>query len=465
LILFEASDDLFYPVLVELTCRCVDLAQQFIFFVKKRDEFHEKSLLNIYYLFNLTLQLLILTVDICIMFISTRGTISNEKPRRHMSKLLYIRLFFIISEIISMFIGVFLLTRISIDFSWGSVYLTVVVNVIVNFLVIIIILILALCLFDPVSNLSDEEPAETKINNVLQYLKRLFCCCYCCFSRMKMKNKIDMNYKNSFKEITALLEIFIRHGDMVPSDIAAGLILIGNKEVNQFERESIKHKKMSKNRIENDDKEMEKRAQWMNINEATHYFKYAVSSYYLYKFTCILPYYIARITPNVTPYYIYKQHLPKYKNFYCNQNCCCSEEENVDEIVNVPPPLEPNQTIIIDGGNSKNRKNNLEIFKSITNLKDEDIIYVNFHNKLFLVPFCVVVDHEKKCVVIAIRGTLSLSDALIDLTANIGYFDVDHLKHQPCHLGILNTAEFILNKIRDEKLLEKAFQLNPVSLN
>jgi hypothetical protein len=37
-----------------------------------------------------------------------------------------------------------------------------------------------------------------------------------------------------------------------------------------------------------------------------------------------------------------------------------------------------------------------------------DIIYANFTNEAFLSPFCVVVDHFKKTVIITIRGTLSM---------------------------------------------------------
>ena len=49
------------------------------------------------------------------------------------------------------------------------------------------------------------------------------------------------------------------------------------------------------------------------------------------------------------------------------------------------------------------------------------------------------------------------------MTADCGYFDVDHLKEQPCHIGILNTAQNIYNQLKNDNLLEKAFYHNPVS--
>jgi hypothetical protein len=48
------------------------------------------------------------------------------------------------------------------------------------------------------------------------------------------------------------------------------------------------------------------------------------------------------------------------------------------------------------------------------------------------------------------------------MTAECGFFDVDGLQNQPCHIGILNTAENILRKIKSQNLLEEAFRANPV---
>ena len=54
-------------------------------------------------------------------------------------------------------------------------------------------------------------------------------------------------------------------------------------------------------------------------------------------------------------------------------------------------------------------------------------------------------------------------DVITDMTAECGYFDVDDLKNQPCHIGILNTAENIYQKIKDDNLLLEAFRTNPVN--
>lgn len=43
--------------------------------------------------------------------------------------------------------------------------------------------------------------------------------------------------------------------------------------------------------------------------------------------------------------------------------------------------------------------------------------YASFHNSVFQTPFYVAIDHSTKSIVVAVRGTMSLRDAITDLTA------------------------------------------------
>lgn len=52
-----------------------------------------------------------------------------------------------------------------------------------------------------------------------------------------------------------------------------------------------------------------------------------------------------------------------------------------------------------------------------TGVHAHDIVYASFHNYVYQPAFCVVLDHEKQQVVVAIRGTLSLEDCLTDAIA------------------------------------------------
>ena len=47
------------------------------------------------------------------------------------------------------------------------------------------------------------------------------------------------------------------------------------------------------------------------------------------------------------------------------------------------------------------------------------------------------------------------------MNAGVGYFNVDHLINQACHLGILNNADNVYNRIKSHNLLEEAFRTNP----
>jgi hypothetical protein len=48
-------------------------------------------------------------------------------------------------------------------------------------------------------------------------------------------------------------------------------------------------------------------------------------------------------------------------------------------------------------------------------LSHPDLIYTSIEGKLFKSPFAVCVDHDLKAVIIAIRGTMSTTDFLVDL--------------------------------------------------
>ncbi len=50
----------------------------------------------------------------------------------------------------------------------------------------------------------------------------------------------------------------------------------------------------------------------------------------------------------------------------------------------------------------------LKAFKLMTKVSSKDILYASFSNELFLVPFCVLADHEQKTIVIAVRGAFSI---------------------------------------------------------
>ncbi len=140
--------------------------------------------------------------------------------------------------------------------------------------------------------------------------------------------------------------------------------------------------------------------------------------------------------------------------------CCCTNIKSKSTL-----SISSNQSDISSKkftvlGDTKGRRH-LKAFKFLSKIEECDLVYANFQNELFLVPFCILIDHLKKTVVITIRGTLSIRDVITDMTAECGYFDVDDLIDQPCHIGILNTAQNIYQRIKEENLLAESFRINP----
>ena len=238
--------------------------------------------------------------------------------------------------------------------------------------------------------------------------------------------------------------MLFRGGDLTPSDVLAGTILLSEKEHDQFNREAQIHKRNArKNRLsENSLNEIPK---WMNINESCYFIRYAVACY-------------------SWPYYIYMHNLRGFSHLCCNNSMCfclpSAPASNAAENLADPSIIEDSlrNNLIVEADANKVR--HMKAFKFLAKIEEQDMIYANFNNELFLVPFCVLVDHFKKCVVITIRGTLSMRDVITDVTAECGCFDIDDLTNQACHVGIKNTADNIYNKIKSNKLLEKAFRNN-----
>jgi len=50
--------------------------------------------------------------------------------------------------------------------------------------------------------------------------------------------------------------------------------------------------------------------------------------------------------------------------------------------------------------------------------KDVDLVYARFTNSVYDRPYAILVDHKWQCVVVTIRGTLSLEDCLVDANAD-----------------------------------------------
>ncbi|GMF23255.1 unnamed protein product [Phytophthora lilii] len=98
-----------------------------------------------------------------------------------------------------------------------------------------------------------------------------------------------------------------------------------------------------------------------------------------------------------------------------------------------------------------------------TKVRGDDIVYASFRNSVYLPAFAVMLDHERKEVVIAIRGTLSLEDCLTDAIA-YGMSMDDVADRWGCdgtgeyaHQGFLTCAESVYLELNRLGVLEMLF--------
>lgn len=100
---------------------------------------------------------------------------------------------------------------------------------------------------------------------------------------------------------------------------------------------------------------------------------------------------------------------------------------------------------------------NMATFYKLTENYNVKLLHVSFQNEIFQSPFIVSVDHKNCAVVISIRGSLSLEDAITDMSAETEVAKTSKLEFQ-CHSGILQTACYVKKVLEEHSLLEKGFQ-------
>ncbi|OQR78732.1 sn1-specific diacylglycerol lipase alpha-like [Tropilaelaps mercedesae] len=86
------------------------------------------------------------------------------------------------------------------------------------------------------------------------------------------------------------------------------------------------------------------------------------------------------------------------------------------------------------------------------------VIFVSYHVNVNETPFLIALDHERRTVVVSVRGTLSLQDIITDLNADGELLPVDPPRVDWIgHQGMVKAAEYIKSKLIDDGLLNYAF--------
>lgn len=107
------------------------------------------------------------------------------------------------------------------------------------------------------------------------------------------------------------------------------------------------------------------------------------------------------------------------------------------------------------------------VFAHVAGLEHHHVIYASFTAYLGeSVPYTICVDHERQSVVIAIRGTMSFADLVLDLMLTPVELDAAGRQwgfdgnNQHAHSGMLQIANRIRFDIEKQEILSKLFNLN-----
>ncbi|XP_056017881.1 diacylglycerol lipase-beta-like isoform X2 [Ostrea edulis] len=424
------SDDFVFPGLLEIFLRTVWLiAITIVYSVHSDAIFHcvDGSLLQTYYIG--VIVLLCVTILICasIVYVSMQGTMMRAKPRKKLAKLLYIKLVITIPEIVWNILGTywsFLRSSNCQEFVVKTIQGAVITGWILGVLVIIGIAIV----FDPLGKThvksrassdlqSDErsqffEGAMIAAKQTWEKRCRFLCCCILG----------DEQSKDAFDDISKLLADFFQDLDLVATDIAAGLILV------QKEQEKLTNTGKSYNTFAKPSTGIKPvggsgdspcgPAPWMTTNNMHHFMKYAAGSY-------------------GWPMYMYSYLATGLCRLCgaCRCQACFDGGEVIDD--------------------NCCQCHTAAIRRQIR-IADSDLPYVSFHNKIYQIPFYVAIDRAHQTVVVSIRGTLSLKDAVTDMSAENDPLEM--LENAKGHRGILQAAKYIKEQLQTKGILETAFQ-------
>ncbi|KAJ8375868.1 hypothetical protein SKAU_G00064480 [Synaphobranchus kaupii] len=311
-----------------------------------------------------------------------------------------------------------------------------------NWLVIFSVCFTLMCTFDPTGRTFVKLKAtRRRQRNLTTYTLRhrleegqasswtrrlkFFMCC----------TRAQDSQSDAYSEIASLFAEFFRDLDIVPSDIIAGLVLLRQRQ--RSKRSAI---------LDQANNDILAFLSGMPVTRNTKYLDLKNSAEMLmYKEVCY--YMLFAMAAYGWPMYLMRKPI-------CG---LCRMASSCPSCLSVSGSRLSQVTVEEDNCCGCNvlaiRRNFLDL-----DLKQVHIVYTSCHDAVYETPFFVAVDHEKKKVVISIRGTLSPKDALTDLTGDSERLSVEGQHGNWLgHKGMVYSAEYIKKKLEQEMILSQAF--------
>ncbi|XP_068253797.1 diacylglycerol lipase-alpha [Nyctibius grandis] len=382
--------------------------------------------------------------EVAIIWLSMRGSILYTEPRDSMQYVLYVRLAILVIEFVYAIVGIVWLTQYYAscnDLTAKSVTLGMVVC---NWVVILSVCITVLCVFDPTGRTfvklraTKRRQRNLRTYNLRHRLEegqasswtrrlKVFLCC----------TRTKDSQSDAYSEIAYLFAEFFRDLDIVPSDIIAGLVLLRQRQ--RAKRNAVLDEANNDILAFLSGMPVTRNTKYLDLKNAQEMQRYKEVCYYM----------LFALAAYGWPIYLMRKPTCGLCRLARSCSCCC--------LCPSRPRYAPGVTIEEDNCCGCNaiaiRRHFLD-----ENMTSVDIVYTSCHDAVYETPFYVAVDHDKKKVVISIRGTLSPKDALTDLTGDAERLPVEgHHGTWLGHKGMVLSAEYIKKKLEQEMVLSQAF--------
>ncbi|XP_037073746.1 diacylglycerol lipase-beta-like [Pollicipes pollicipes] len=412
-----ASDDFVFPAALELIINCSWLVAVAVIYIThdiagtcQRDRTLETYVLGCGVQLMVSLPLLAL-LAIC----SGRGAIMDLRRRRPVVPLLYCRLvLFLFSTGWDVAGSVWLSQDISRCDVTAPTVQVIIALVVCNWLRCLAILVGVAVVFDPLGSVSLHGGGYSSARRRKSIMRRslwharcrLLCCC------MHTDDTAE-----ALQDVAGHIATVLGELDLVASDVVAGLILLRQRHAAHPDPPPTpQHHAWAT---------VHARPDWMTPQKAARYMQFALGVY-------------------GWPWFVHGRMSSALAALWRRVTCCAHYR---------------GKSVLAVGDNCC--LCNTAALRECTDLDEGDFMYVSFINKLYQVAFLVAVDHAEQSIVIAIRGTLSVTDALTDLCLDSALIDGPDKPDDRAHKGMLQAARYVLNKLKETEALDRATTLYP----
>ena len=463
------SDDLVFPGVISVTLRSLVLLALVIALVAYKDNLSCPDIADLIYLSYvlIILTLVVITLEIAITAFSARGTIINSRPRRPVPYLLYVRTGLFGLETITVFIAIVFAfkDRITSDKSvlacsnLSGTVTAIQVFVVLSILLLLVIVIGTIIYLDPCYCYRMRTQFSAQQSDRLIFEQQMTLDGPELWQRRKQENRslwkkrfrvafcsvnLGSDHQAAYSELAAVFSSVLCDVNAVPSDIAAGLVLLQRHQLS----EEVERQRMQEGGLGEDTPPPIR----SRFSDATDYFRHPLD------FSND-----EEVSLFSSSMYYFKYAVASYAwrgEFYMGESCaacrlcaqmirggCCWQDRR--------------DFVVADN------KCHCSFYglRNLSRLVDAEIVYCSFENNLYQVPFYVVVDHEKKAVVVTTRGTFSLYDVATDLisyTEPIVISGSENCQHY-AHKGIFRSAVWVKEALcgdgNGESILDRAFRM------